>query len=428
MPVVSVSQASIRVDVAFYDDADREALLKYPTAEKLRQLVAEPIEVPTSEFLSYYLFHRKRLGKDGYRDYHSIGQKLGIAIHSLEDCIDFNGHSIVRSAGVVQQLNEVTEHAGEGIGLSVMSKIHDLSEADWAPIKEQRGRGAAPTFDFELASDGENFVQVENEVVQVENKGSSVVDNRVLDPAVRAQKRKIAEKKLKLKVLSKKGTDPHPASLRYGTITAIDDRRDGNVRCWLTDPPPEIDDDPRRFRLMQRMRFLRDCISFISRTSHLAVALSTRLADMEAMRDPFELDGVPLPRGDGEPLDLSPYNPGEYSRFFSNKSNITEGPAGGVIVQISGRALFLIGIREDLPMMAAQQDFDRVLEYRALAGSIEKTVECVLSESRARTMSLPSSVLERARRSAGNLFFRLDGLIHYSPAGLVFGLLPLPVE
>jgi hypothetical protein len=78
--------------------------------------------------------------------------------------------------------------------------------------------------------------------------------------------------------------------------------------------------------------------------------------------------------------------------------------------------------------MASEQDFDRILTYRAEPASIEKTVECVFSESRFETIRLPHSVSEITRRSGGYVSFQWDGLIHYSPAGLVFGLLPLLIE
>ena len=341
------------------------------------------------------------------------------SISSLDGCIDFNGHSIKTATGVVEQLPEISEHVGEAIGLSVISKIHDLTEADWSPIRVRRGKNAPKSFDFELASDARNLIQVEN-------KGSSVVDNQLLDGRIKAQKRSIAAKKAKLNERGPEQTDPNPASLRYGTITAVDSRSNGNVRCWLTDPPAELDRDPRSFRLIQRMRFLRDWISFISPRSHLAVALSTRFADIEALNDPFELNGVGLRRGNGEPFDFTPQPFAEHSPFLATKSRITDGPAGGVVVQISDEQLFLLGIRDDLVALASEQNFDRILTYEAAASSIEKTVECVISDNRIQGFRLPSLLLEEARRWAGYVSFRLSGLIHYSPSGLVFGALGVP--
>jgi hypothetical protein len=323
LPILSLSQPTIRVDVAFYNNAEREKLLRFPTAPVMQELVSNPVEVPTAEFLSYYLYHRKRLGTPAYQDHQSIGRRLHVAIAHLEDCIDSNGHSIRTAAGAERQLNEVSEHTGEAVGLCVLSRIHQLSltEADWAPIRAQGGPRAVPTFDFQRASDGRHLVQVET-------KGSSVSDNRVRGSEVRAQKRRIVEKKAQLTELAVTGSDPYPASLRYGTITVVDPRTEGNVRCWLTDPPPdEIDVDPRRSRLLQRMRFLRDWISFISGRSPFAAALSTRVADLEAMQDPFELDGVRLLRGNGRAFEAgAPSLFRTRSSFLANKSRITDGP------------------------------------------------------------------------------------------------------
>jgi hypothetical protein len=361
--IASVSQDTIRVDVAFYDEVEKERLLRYPTGSVMKELVKRPIDVPTSEFLSYFLFHRRRPGMLGYQSPAAIGKKLDVALSILDAGIEFNGHSICTAEGVLQQLTEISEHTGEAIGLSVVSRIHGLTEADWTPIEERRGRGASPTFDFQLASNGQHFVQVEN-------KGSSVIDNRILADAIRAQKRRISEKKSKLRELGEKGSDPYPARLRYGTITAVDRRKDGNARCLLTDPPPgEIDDNPRRFRLLRRMRFLRDWISFVSVRSQLASALSTRVADFEAMRDPFELDRVPLRKGNGERFEFVPSNiVRPHSSFFANKSRVTDGPAGGVVLQLSTRELFLAGIREELVTIASDQSFEGIAAYRAPYG------------------------------------------------------------
>ncbi|HBL31358.1 MAG TPA: hypothetical protein DD490_31410 [Acidobacteria bacterium] len=414
MAVVSLAQDVVQVDVDFYDEKEKEKLLRYPSAAAMLELVTKPCSIPMAEFLTYYLFHRK--GRPSYRDYWSIGWKLEVAISHLDGCIEANGHSIYTAPGEAEQLTEVSQHTGEAIGLSVVNRIHRLTEADWTPIPRQQTK----SLDFQLASDGERFIQVEN-------KGSSVPDNRKLDERVRAQKRNITAKKLQL---AEKGAHLDPAALRYGTITAVDPRQDSRVRCWLTDPPPDqIDEDPRRFRLLQRLRFLRDWISFVSSRSQLSAALATRVADLEAMRDPFELDNVPILRGNAEPFDFSRYHrPHQHSSFFSNKSRITDGPAGGLVVQTSPRDLFLVGIREELLDIAAKQNFDRVTSYRSKTGTVEKSVECVFSRGRLRTLRLPASIRSQLRETAGYSAFQLRGAIHYSPAGLVFGRLPLPSE
>jgi hypothetical protein len=185
LQIVTLPQDTITVDVDFYSDEDRDALLQYLTAATLKKIISEPVQISTAEFLSYYLFHRQRLGTPGYRDYSTVGRKLNIALAALSDCVEFTAHSIRTAKGVLHQLNEVTEHVGEAVGLSVMNKIHDITEADWQIIHPRSGRGAKPSFDFQLASDNNNFIEVEN-------KGSSVIDNRTPDEKVKAHKRNIA--------------------------------------------------------------------------------------------------------------------------------------------------------------------------------------------------------------------------------------------
>lgn len=415
---------TIVVDVDYYDDAEKKKLQAFPTASAIESLVGKPLHISKAEFLTYYLFHRIKLGSPGYRDYDSVASRIGTSLGAIGECVDFE-HGTVRTPGdFTQQLTEVTEHIGESIGLSVVGRIHGLTEADWQPIPEQKGRGAKPSFDFQIASDGETFVQVET-------KGSSVANNRDLSNAVKAQKSKIDEKKAKLAALSTRGEDPNPASLRYGTITVVDARPDGNVRCLLTDPPPELmRENPKAFRTVSRLRHLRDWISFLSPRSPFAAALATRVADLEAIGDSYELDGVPLLRGSGEPFAFEPYGLSHWghSSFMATKSRVTNGPAGGVVIQLSRRLLFLFGIRESLLTIAADQDFEKILTFNAEVGSTEKTVECTFSERRFTDLDLPASVRESARKSGGYFHFLLSGILNYSREGLVFGILPLPEE
>lgn len=414
----------IKVIVDFYNDAEKAKLLAYPTASIMQALVAKPLEIPKAEFLTYYLFHHIKLGKEGYRDYNSVAQKVHLWLGAIGECIDYEDGSVRTPRGATQQLTEVSEHVGEAIGLSVMNRIHGLTEADWAPIPEQRGRNAKPSFDFQIASDGKRFVQLET-------KGSSVADNRVLSDAVKAQNRKIDEKKAKLAALAKVGKDPNPAGLRYGTIAVLDARKDGIVRCLLTDPPPlQSDEDPVRFRLLNRMRCLRDWISFLSPRSALAAALATRVTDLEALNDPFELDGVPLVHGRSEPFDIMPFGSGNrrHSTFMASKSRVTDGPAGGVVIQLSDRALFFFGIMEKLLVMATSQNFGELTQYKAEVGTVRKTVECTVSSGRFISLDLPPSIANLATKSGGYYHFQLNGNLNYSSEGMVFGILPLPTR
>jgi hypothetical protein len=417
------SQNTIKVDVDYYN-GEREAILRYAPENEIERLITEGIEIPTAEFLTYYLFYKKRMGSPQFRDYTAIGRKTRVALTALEDSIEWTGHSICTAQGVTTQDDEITEHIGESIGLAIISRIHQLASHDWEPIEEQHGWGARKSFDFRIASTGEQFIEVEN-------KGSSVQNNRKISE-VKGKKYEVKVKKDDIKKQIEEGIYQHPTSLRYGTITAVDPRHDRNVKCWLVDPEPEkISDTPKRFKLLTRMGFLRDWISFISPDSQLASAITIRVADLETRSDPFILDNIPLRRKNG---DLFNYNipfiplPGFplHSKFFSKKSRVTDGPAGGVVFQISDNELFFIGIMQSLVTLTANQNFSDILNYKhEHPGTVTKYIECVFNRQRFKQLRLPLSIIEQIEEKKNIIKFYLSGQIHYSSSGLVFGILPI---
>ena len=151
--------------------------------------------------------------------------------------------------------------------------------------------------------------------IQVENKGSSVLDNRQRPHTILNHAASILEKKKNAAAVTLPG-------VRYGTITVIDPRPDGVVRCYLCDPEPElIFRTPREAKLLSRMRFLQGWISFQSPNSQLAAALASRLSALEHSSQLEEFDRVPLLRGNGNEFEVSRMF-GNPSPFFQTKSRI----------------------------------------------------------------------------------------------------------
>lgn len=421
---VHLPQRTIRVDVEYYDNTERDKLLAYPTADAIRRVVEQGVMVPCEEFLTYYLFHRKRPGKPGWRNYQEIGHRIERSISDLAEWIDFNGQSISTPRDVEIQEKALTERIGESVGLSVINDIHQLTEADWDHIPEQSGARPFRTFDYQIASDG-------SITLQLEAKGSSCEDNTRKTPSISGHKRSIHEKKI---AIAKSGTDyPFPASLRYGTIAIVGEDPAVPVKCLLLDPPAVAEDaSARRLRLLNRMRFLADWISFVSPRSHLASALNTRVASLQVLRDPFELDNVPLRRGNNEFFEFEVIDRYGHSSFFSNKAWVSDGPAGGIVTNYNRDLLFL-GFREELPRLAAAQNFLDVLSYTADTVSLLKTVQIHLTLGRFQALRLPDTMLPGkpaellpgAPREPGLLRISLAGELHYTKEGLVFGVLPV---
>lgn len=425
MSIDEVSQPTIEVDVAFYDEQEERRLLAYPpnSVAAMKRLVSSPLIIPTSEFLTYFLFHRKGRGFSGYGDLAQIRARLYAATHTIDTCLRFNGESIVLPSQQSKLPSDITEHVGESIGLSVVSRIHGLTDADWTRLPAMPDGQRIPSFDFQIHTAADS-----DSVVQLENKGTAVQDNRRKPSAVSNHKRNIANKKATLTKLPVDVVDPYPASLRYGTIAALDPREDGRVRCWLVDPDPERQTvSPRDFRLITRMAFLHRWLAWISPRSQLASALATRLQALRHIGDPFELDRVALVRGTGEPFEFPLFGArGIHTTFLANKSRVTDGPVGGMIIQLGSDLLVFLAIREELVNLAVRQDFSRVVSYEAPASTLNKTVECVFHESRFRALSLPEALINSATKSGHYVSFRLSGQLHYSRSGLVFGFLRLP--
>jgi hypothetical protein len=419
--VRDITQKSIKVQVAYYDGDEKAALLKYPTGAEIERIVQSPVEVGSEEFLTYYLFYNKRPGKPGYSSYDQLRDNIGRAQNELDGWIVFNDNSICSAPDAVPQDIHVTEKVGEAIGLAVVNRIHQLTAADWDRIPPIGGRRAPPIFDYQIASDGKNLVQIEA-------KGSCVDDNTLKTSTVSSHKANIKRKKTEILTEEKKHTYPYPSSFKYGTITVIDARPDSIAKCWLIDPTGDANFSARRLRLLNRVRFLLDWISFVSPRAQLTAALSTRYADLERMSDPFELDQIPLMRRTGQEFSTNQahafsWRTGLQTSFFANRPHVSDGPVGGGVVQITDRELFFFGFREDIVLMAMNQNFENILAYKAGSAILRKTVRCILVRRQYERLRLPEHIRRRARTAGQYMIFDITGRLHYSQEGLVFGIL-----
>ncbi len=147
------------------------------------------------------------------------------------------------------------------------------------------------------------------------------------------------------------------------------------------------------------------------------------------MSNPFELNNIPLSRANGINFnyDYKSILDGGYN-FFTNKSHLIDGTAGGILLQLSKKELFLIGIRNQLVEFASNQSFDKIMNMEFPSTTAMKTIECVVSRSRFGKLDLPKSVIETANEGKQYVKFTLDGLMHFSKGGLVFGSVFLPEE
>lgn len=420
-----IGQEQIAVEVDYFDERAKAELSSYPTYAKMAEMAGKTISIPTGEILTYFLFHKPRLHRGGLSHYQSLTREQHSAIAMLDRYVEHNGTSLC--IATEQRVGTyIPEYLGEAVGLSVINRLHDMTEADWKRIEQEHGRRAAPTFDYAhklKASDGES-------IIQLEAKGSVVEDCKKHCANTKNHRAKIEEKKHKIEEAGAKYR--YPADLRYGTITAIDRTRDRSIKCWLVDPEADKDTAPAaNFKLLARMAFLRDCVQLVASRSRLAAVLQDRVAVLEALKNPFELEGVSLrhPREEtfGGIISDSVFPRRAFgpsvSRLFPRRSHVVDGPAAGEIIPGPDCVLFC-GFKEELVELAIEQDFDRIISYRRPSATIEKTVECVVTRKRfLRDFSVLPSLRPFAEGSKDPINFRLTGRLYYAPSGTVVGRL-----
>jgi hypothetical protein len=401
---------AIAVQLDYYDKTHHEALNKYSTAIKIQELInAGIVTIPLPEFLTYFLFHRIR-ATSRYAGFASVRSDIVRAEAMLSDFVEPDGGELHIASDALKLPNYVTENIGESVALSVMNRIHGLTEADWTPIPESTRK---KTLDYQLGSDGVNLIQVEA-------KGSVAETTDVKSASVSNHKADIEKKK-------KANPAKSPTDLKYGVITVIP-QVPGTIKAWLLDPVPEgFERSPRDLRLIARMEFLRWIIWLVSPRSHLATALATRVTELNALREPYELSGVSLTQANGRPFEVtSGIKAQDYAPFFATRSRVADGPAGGIVFPAESKdALLFVGFRTELLEFACDQRFDRIIEYSGGNASTVKNVLCTVPAAEFDSFRIDPERVTGFNQTGGYVHFELRGLLRYSQEGLVFGVLPL---
>ena len=137
------NQKNIKIDVEYYNDEAKKKLSEYSSSKQIDKLVRDGIDIPMAEFLTYYWIYNKLSGAPEWADYKTIHEDIEkdiIAVtHNFRGLLKCNGQSICSGVNSenLHKNNDIKEHIGEATGLSVVSRIHELTDMDWVPIKEE---------------------------------------------------------------------------------------------------------------------------------------------------------------------------------------------------------------------------------------------------------------------------------------------------
>lgn len=84
----------IAITADFYDSTETAKLRNSARASEISALVNIVFSVPLAEFLTYYLFYKKRPGKAGFRNYSEISQKTDRVLSDLDDFVDVHSGTV----------------------------------------------------------------------------------------------------------------------------------------------------------------------------------------------------------------------------------------------------------------------------------------------------------------------------------------------
>lgn len=399
---------TIPVNVDFYDDGHRQLLLESDSTVFFND-VPKTVAVPTADFFTYYLYRKCRPGRPDYSSFKEISRRWIEGFQEIAYAVNVTQTGIRQRDGTTLE-RSVSEYLGEAVGLSIAGLAFGLHQADWDKISETN---ETKTLDYLYSSDGER-------VIELETKGSSVVDNRNKPPSVSQHKASIKSKKAQSVIRDRSD------ALLVGTIASFDARPEGTANCWLLDPPTIADADPNQLRILNRLRFIGALVSSISPRSTLAASLLTRLAALQQLDNIQALDKVPLVKGNGEPFEFKESNRnGSQDSFFLNKSNIRGGATSGRIEVVSRNVLLFVGIEEGLIRMSKYQTFKDIATFSFSPRVEPILVDCVLSNSAFKNARLEIPTEELQTKNDGYTRFEAKGYGFFSSSGLVIGVLPL---
>lgn len=346
---------TIDVDLQYYPG--HETLLKkgaYKRIGTADRVAAYSGKISLPDFLNYALISRS--DSVLFKSYAARNQQIEMAAAWFKDILSTSPTVNWRPGSGREQ-----ERVGEALSLAVMSSLFGLTAADWdvIPITQVK------SFDFERTFTG---ISSRDELIQVEAKGSFVSSNLNPTPKdIRKISRHASSIEKKKLAISKGGAKyPFPASVRYGFIASIDSN--STAKCYLLDPPADqLQGEPRRIRVANRLEHLAYFVSFIAPKAQLPKVLVKRAAEWRKLRG-NEPIGV-LHSDSGHTFSASNYVEDFLSR---GKTYLEREDIVGSVWEIQGIGKVFIGIRGEVIRTAILGNADKILslEYKATAESV----------------------------------------------------------
>lgn len=228
MELEKFSSKKIKITVDYYDDAHRNLLnstSRYDQyfIDNMKKIISEGVEVTGAEYLINSLVFKQHTNPEKYTQRNDLMSAISSATQYFIDDLEISNNSLRVPANSNPEAAIVMKRVGESIGLSVVSRIIGVNEADWTVIPEL----GVKAFDFRYAATTKG-------IVQVETKGTHSIDISKKNNNIYSHASSINDKKNEMSTNSK---HPYPGDYNYGTIAFCPKGGNKNLKCYLLDPP-----------------------------------------------------------------------------------------------------------------------------------------------------------------------------------------------
>ena len=382
----------MKIKVSVYNDHHRKLLKTNPIYEKIENIDGKNVEISREDFLIYSLFKEQK-NHQGYERFSDFRKKLPDRIVKLNEYLKGDSKTITAVFNNAQEQQEVTENVGIGAGLSVISQLHGLTEADWNIIPVTRDKD----LDYSISSDGKN-------IVEVECKGT--FDDPKLKTSSVSNMRNDIEKK---KNFQRKNV--HNKNLLYGVITSYNNNPDELAHCRILDPNSDNEyESPWKLRLLSRLSFYLRELNLISK-SHFLIALANKLQtlnyfDVEEIKN---TDHLSLSRADGEPFPFP-------VSFEHHKTRILDNSGFGEVFRVGKNKYLFYGFRDEVVETLIKQNYSEITKMKFLPKTINTGIKAKL---RKRDIE-PDTYFQETQH--GYAEQQLYGKIQQTSAGRLFGI------
>lgn len=404
------------IDVRFYDEKERQRIqANFPLDFALINARIGLVNVPLEDFQVYSLF-RHQCDHPGYATFKDF--LPGAERHWGENEVYLeqksgSGNLICKYPGDIEAKN-IAESIGVAGGLSVFGHLYGLHQADWKRI----GIKSAKDLDFTRAS------SIDGRTINVELKGSIIDDNNIKTSPISNHKANIQAKKVANIML---GTYNPSIDTCLSSIVVIS-KSDQPVKCWLLDPPSdEITPDPNKSRLLRRLYFYGEILSWISPRSFLSITLLNRIRAIEATTNYEDLNRLKLVKADDVEIVNNNFilsRPHVLIPNYFGQLRFHDDLICGCIGITREGALWFVGLPITAIQMLAEQDFEFILGYRQPSNSFPGVLEANLQaddfKRMARNLLQRVKVLSEGSESLKQIKFQLEMRFHMSSSGLLF--------